>query len=157
MALAAIYWASLNAVELGSARVKVQSTARETLRRLMPLLQTGTSLVSPSPGAIEPELSFYSCDELITSQRPPDAPRNPVYLRYRLLLLNGDLVLERVTSPASSRIVARHLTSVWFEVLDRRTVCVTVEARVKARTATHQEQEKVEKYATVLDLPFAAP
>ncbi|MEW6280872.1 MAG: type II secretion system protein [Candidatus Eremiobacterota bacterium] len=157
-----IFLTTRTVLNFGSGRMDVQQTARETLRRLVPLVESAIprnlaqgAVLLPADGASGSRLEFLSTQDHLGGTALD--PRNPVYYRFAIFRQpDGDVFLEQ-TNPATTlprRRLARGLRELFFENQGGTSVRIRVQAVGTVRNARGADRDVQSTLETLVFLPY---
>ena len=164
-ALIMCYNVCLPVYRQGGGRIDVQQHCRETVRRIVPLLNSAISpdgvqeaLFAPAPvGAVDTKIEFATTlDALGASAMGSVDPRNPTFYRYRIRFdgTASQIVLEDVDQPSRSRVLAREVQNVAFYRVALDAVKIHVESMILIRGARNQQRTVSHVLETVQQVPY---
>lgn len=160
LALMNVFGVTMTTVRHGEGHLAMQQKARETMRRLEPILSTAIpptttqeAIYAPTMGNTLPSVQWSSTEDLFGNA--PIVPRAPDFYLYEIIFNAGTLTMRRIDPPlADSRILGTNLTAVSFQRISLYTLRVQIEVQEQVRRAAGARETMSHRLETLIQLPY---
>ena len=159
-----IYSVALTTYRQGGGRVDIQQRARESIRRIAPLISTAIppnsvqeAIYSPALGASDVQMSFCTPLDLLANETVASTnPRAPRYLLFRIRFdaPSSTVVLEDPANPARSQVLARKVRALTFQRVAVDSVKIHVEVETRIIGARFKERTVDAALDTLQQVPW---
>ncbi len=142
----------------GEDRILLEMEQRQAVRRLQRVVPLACPGGAASPPLVFPDLEesgnrlvFTSMEDLLNTGQAFD-PANPSIIEYRLVQVNGELLLDRSDGLGTPRTICRGVQQVQFTNINQRALVVdlTLEGEVLSARGSREIQQRTLTFTILL-------